>query len=163
MDAMDCYRVLGVSRDASDDDIRRAYRRQALLNHPDRHAASSEARRRTGGGERRERTGRCRRDVRPRENMAQGTEVPSEVPEPAAALDHGRWHSSRATFGPRRVHRDDEKTPITWFIILCKVSPRKVARIHHDIKHHLATSASARSTVNSRKAQVYGWSPPALA
>ena len=37
------YDVLGVSRDASFDDIRKAYRKQALLSHPDKHPGDQQA------------------------------------------------------------------------------------------------------------------------
>lgn len=39
----DFYEVLGLSRDASDDDIRRAYRQAALKHHPDRNQGNAEA------------------------------------------------------------------------------------------------------------------------
>lgn len=38
----DYYKILKVSRDADDKDIKKAYRKQALLHHPDRHANSSD-------------------------------------------------------------------------------------------------------------------------
>ena len=37
------YEVLGVSRDASDEDIKKAYRRQAVMHHPDKNQGSQEA------------------------------------------------------------------------------------------------------------------------
>src|ERR1041385_8391476 len=37
------YEVLGVPRDASADDVRKAYRQAALKNHPDRNPGDSEA------------------------------------------------------------------------------------------------------------------------
>ncbi|XP_024521043.1 chaperone protein dnaJ 72-like isoform X2 [Selaginella moellendorffii] len=40
---VDLYRVLGVSRDASSDDIKAAFRRLALKFHPDRHANASKS------------------------------------------------------------------------------------------------------------------------
>ena len=35
----DAYRVLGITPDATDDEVRRAYKRMALENHPDRVAS----------------------------------------------------------------------------------------------------------------------------
>jgi molecular chaperone DnaJ len=39
----DYYEVLGVSRDASSDDLRRAYKREALKHHPDRNPGNAQA------------------------------------------------------------------------------------------------------------------------
>nr|CAB3239088.1 dnaJ homolog subfamily C member 7-like [Phallusia mammillata] len=38
----DYYKILGVSKDATDDQIKKAYRKQALVHHPDRHANVSD-------------------------------------------------------------------------------------------------------------------------
>ncbi|KAH6946121.1 hypothetical protein HPB50_011759 [Hyalomma asiaticum] len=38
----DYYKVLGISKDATVDDIKKAYRKRALLHHPDRHSNASE-------------------------------------------------------------------------------------------------------------------------
>ena len=43
MTRRDYYEVLGVRRDASSDDIKRAYRKQAFENHPDRNPDNHEA------------------------------------------------------------------------------------------------------------------------
>lgn len=37
----DYYKILGIGRNASDDEIKKAYRKKALVHHPDRHANSS--------------------------------------------------------------------------------------------------------------------------
>ena len=38
----DYYKILGVERGANDDEIRKAYRKRALVHHPDKHASKSE-------------------------------------------------------------------------------------------------------------------------
>ncbi|XP_017855097.1 dnaJ homolog subfamily C member 7 isoform X2 [Drosophila busckii] len=37
----DYYKILGIARNASEDEIKKAYRKKALVHHPDRHANSS--------------------------------------------------------------------------------------------------------------------------
>jgi molecular chaperone DnaJ len=43
MPRMDYYRILGVSREASDEEIKRAYRKLVLQHHPDRNPGSGQA------------------------------------------------------------------------------------------------------------------------
>jgi len=38
----DYYKILGVNRSATDDEIKRAYKKKALVYHPDRHSGGSE-------------------------------------------------------------------------------------------------------------------------
>ncbi|CAH1183620.1 unnamed protein product [Phaedon cochleariae] len=38
----DYYKILGVERTAGDDEIKRAYKKRALIHHPDRHASATE-------------------------------------------------------------------------------------------------------------------------
>lgn len=38
----DYYKILGVGRDAGEDDIKRAYKKRAMIHHPDRHASASD-------------------------------------------------------------------------------------------------------------------------
>jgi len=39
----DYYKILGIGKNASSDDIKKAYKKRALIHHPDRHANASEA------------------------------------------------------------------------------------------------------------------------
>lgn len=38
----DYYKILGINRNATDDEIKKAYRKRALVHHPDRHASSTD-------------------------------------------------------------------------------------------------------------------------
>lgn len=38
----DYYKILGVDRNATEDDIKKAYRKRALIHHPDRHANATD-------------------------------------------------------------------------------------------------------------------------
>merc|ERR1711993_196453 len=38
----DYYKILGVSKTANDDEIKKAYRKRALVHHPDRHSSATE-------------------------------------------------------------------------------------------------------------------------
>lgn len=42
----DYYKILGVDKSASEDDIKKAYRKRALVHHPDRHAGAPDSERR---------------------------------------------------------------------------------------------------------------------
>ncbi|KAL0849073.1 hypothetical protein ABMA28_013435 [Loxostege sticticalis] len=42
----DYYKILGIEKNASEDDIKKAYRKRALVHHPDRHAGASDNERR---------------------------------------------------------------------------------------------------------------------
>lgn len=39
----DYYKILGIGKHASDDEIKKAYRKRALVHHPDRHSAATDA------------------------------------------------------------------------------------------------------------------------
>ena len=38
----DYYKILGITKGASDDEIKKAYRKRALVHHPDRHSSASD-------------------------------------------------------------------------------------------------------------------------
>ena len=38
----DFYKILGVEKTANDDEIKKAYRKRAMVHHPDRHSSASE-------------------------------------------------------------------------------------------------------------------------
>ncbi|EFX89495.1 hypothetical protein DAPPUDRAFT_95209 [Daphnia pulex] len=38
----DYYKILGVDRNANDDEIKKAYKKRALVHHPDRHSSATE-------------------------------------------------------------------------------------------------------------------------
>ncbi|KAI1293545.1 DnaJ -like protein subfamily C member 7 [Halotydeus destructor] len=42
----DYYKILGVERNANDDEIKRAYKKRALVHHPDRHASATDTEKR---------------------------------------------------------------------------------------------------------------------
>jgi DnaJ family protein C protein 7 len=38
----DFYKILGVERNANDEEIKKAYRKRAMVHHPDRHSGATE-------------------------------------------------------------------------------------------------------------------------
>ena len=38
----DYYKILGVEKTANDDEIKKAYRKRAMVHHPDRHSSASD-------------------------------------------------------------------------------------------------------------------------
>ena len=38
----DIYKILGVEKTANDDEIKKAYRKLAMVHHPDRHSSASD-------------------------------------------------------------------------------------------------------------------------
>ena len=38
----DYYKILGVEKSANEDEIKKAYRKRAMVHHPDRHSSASE-------------------------------------------------------------------------------------------------------------------------
>nr|XP_026487450.1 dnaJ homolog subfamily C member 7 [Vanessa tameamea] len=88
----DYYKILGVEKTASEDDIKKAYRKRALVHHPDRHAGAPD-------NERKEQERRFK-------EVGEAYEVLSD-PKKRARYDHGQYlsddSSGMADFDPNMV------------------------------------------------------------
>ncbi|XP_050362123.1 dnaJ homolog subfamily C member 7 [Nymphalis io] len=88
----DYYKILGVDKTASEDDIKKAYRKRALVHHPDRHAGAPD-------NERKEQERRFK-------EVGEAYEVLSD-PKKRARYDHGQYlsddSSGMADFDPNMV------------------------------------------------------------
>ena len=101
--ARDPYKILGVSRDADDDQIRRAYRRLAKQEHPDAHGGDEDYFCRLNDAYEQLRTPERRRKCRRQEQRARGRDSPrprSAYGDPADDLRSAR-RSSRGGFSGR--------------------------------------------------------------